>query len=196
MGRQFCFRGSPNVNVIMTLIIYVCINAYLHSYIYICTYANAVSSRSGKVNSHSKFNDEQLAVLEAAFTNSCYLQQSKLLQLTKQTGLKRTQINAWFRNRRFRTRHWKNEEAVSICEYFYFVYLFIHLLVCLSVCFLQLFACLTAWLAMMQACFLISIPTCLLACLTIYTYGRLIYRLVYTRFILCSALAYLYMYTY
>ena len=123
-----------------------------------CTYANAVNSRSGNVYGHSKFNDEQLAVLEAAFVNNSYLQQSNLLQVTKQTGLDITQIRDWFKHRRYKIRHWKNEEGVSICEYFYFLCLSIHLIIILSVCFPALSACLTSWLAIVQACFLYLFP--------------------------------------
>ena len=125
-----------------------------------CTYANAVNSTSGKVYSHSKFNDEQLALLEAAFVNNCYLQQYNLLQVTKQTGLEITQIRNWFKHRRYKIRHWKNEEAVSICEYFYLLYLSIYPPNNYSFC---LLSC-TVFLSYFMAChcsslFLISFST-------------------------------------
>ena len=67
----------------------------------------------------------QKSVLEAAFVNSCYLNETTLKQLVEQTGLGEQKISGWFKRKRDEIRHERKEGTLSMCEYIK-TYMYIH----------------------------------------------------------------------
>ena len=101
----------------VSLCVYVCKFACVCVYVF-CIYTNAAKATGGGVIHYSFLDIRQLSVLEAAFANDCYLNESRLMQLIQQTGLGRKKILCWFNDRRRSVRHGKKEGTVPISEYF------------------------------------------------------------------------------
>ena len=150
----------------------MCTYKYTHAPVYtLYAYTNAVQARRGKINTcrYSKLTSRQLSVLEAAFANSSYLIQSKVLQVMKQTGIERKKILSWFRSRIYKAREGKKEGA---CEYNVFltyvcIYAPINLSFSLLLCVAFFSPCVACSHASLLPIILAHLPSSLTDCLYI-----------------------------
>ena len=81
--------------------------------LYVILYAIRTAFKSQKLRKHSRLNAHQLSVLEAAFSENVFLNQTTLKQLACQTGIKKARIRSWFYAKRKYIRKRMEEGTLS-----------------------------------------------------------------------------------
>ena len=69
------------------------------------------------VNKHSRLHSKITSILETAFSQHCYLNQTTLKQLAEKSGIKEQKITNWFKKKREKMRHGTQEATQPIGEH-------------------------------------------------------------------------------
>ena len=71
----------------------------------------------GELCKHAKLTTRQLFLLEAAFSNSYYINKTTQIHLAQQTGLCERSIRSWFNRKRSKIKPVRMERTLYLCKY-------------------------------------------------------------------------------